>query len=89
MKKIVLLLFVSIITFSSISAQENGSAFFGINVGGFFANKNTSILYTGADASSNYGVEDLFSNTINKPIFDNYFQYPYAIVELPQKWNPR
>mgnify|MGYP001043008096 CR=1 FL=1 len=41
MKKIVLLLFFSIITFSSISGQESGSAFVGINVGGFFANKNT------------------------------------------------
>lgn len=89
MKKIVSLLFVSLFTFFSIPAQENGSAFFGINVGGFFANKNTSVLYTGADAFSNYGVEDLFSNTINKPIFDNYFQYPYAIVELPQTWRYR
>ena len=68
MKKIVSLLFVSLFTFFSIPAQENGSAFFGINVGGFFANKNTSVLYTGADAFSNYGVEDLFSNTTNKPI---------------------
>ena len=89
MKKPVLVLLVSLFTFSSIFSQESGSVFVGINVGGFFANKNTAVLYTGADAFSNYGVEDLFSNTINKPIFDNYFQYPYAIVELPQTWKYR
>jgi len=71
----------------SVFSQESGSVFAGVNVGGFFANKNTAIMYTGASNITSYGIENQFANTFNKPIFDEYFQYPYTIAELSQTWS--
>ena len=85
MKKVLFLLCITFLTnFSSFSQGEAGSVFAGVNIGGFFANKNTAIMYTGADYIASYGIEDLFANIYNKPVFDTYFKYPYSIAELTQ-----
>ena len=88
MKKL-LLLFIISINLGHFYAQddESGSFFIGINAGGFLANKQTAIMYTGASNITSYGIESLFANINNKPIFDLYFQYPYQIVELPVTWS--
>jgi len=90
MKKIILLLFVSLFLYSSSFAQNDDEGFYvGVNFGGFLANKNTAIMYTGGTNVTSYGIESLFANIYNKPYFDEYFQYPYQIVELSQTWKYR
>ena len=32
---------------------------------------------------TNYNVFSIFSNSINKPTFDQFFQYPYSIYDIP------
>ena len=65
--------------------EEKTSVFFGgINVGAFFANKNTAIIYTGSSDVTPYGINYIFNQPQNKLVFDQYFQYPYAVVETPQ-----
>ena len=87
MKKIVLLLLILPFINSYTSAQSDDEGFYaGINFGGFFANKKSARMYVGDAGFSSYGVENLFANIYNKPIFDDYFQYPYQITEFSQTW---
>lgn len=65
--------------------DEKKSRFFGgVNVGAFFANKNTAIMYTGGSNITRFGIPYILNIPTLKPIFDNYFQYPYSLNELPQ-----
>jgi len=90
MNKIALLLLACIFSSSFAFAQnDDEGVFVGVNFGGYFANKNTAIMYTGATNITSYGIENLFTNTYNKPYFDDYFQYPYEIAELSQTWSYR
>ncbi|MCO6498864.1 MAG: hypothetical protein J5I47_00620 [Vicingus serpentipes] len=97
MNKIVLLSLLSLLILTpNLWAQEEDyedwskdetkkSLFFGgINVGGFFANKNTAIIYTGNPSATPYGISYILSIPSYKTIFDTYFQHPYAISEFPQ-----
>lgn len=75
---------------SSLIAQEeeeeNVKTFFGgINVGSFFANSESAIIYTGSSSITPYGINYILTQPQNKIIFDNYFKYPYYVAELPQK----
>lgn len=70
-------------------SDESGSFFGGVNVGGFFANKNTAIMYTGSIDITNYGPQYIFSLPTYKPALDEYFKYTYSIVELPQTFSYR
>jgi len=98
MKKTILL--YSLLLFSFLNAtlqaqdEENEdwtnektkkSLFFGgINVGAFFPNSNTAIIYTGSQDITPYGIPYILSIPSYKTIFDSYFKYPYAIAEFPQ-----
>ena len=55
---------------------------YGINAGAYMANNNTAHLYRG-DATA-YNVYSIFNNQNYTATFDQYFQYPYEIVELPR-----
>lgn len=66
--------------------EESGNFFIGVNVGGFFANKNTSIMYTGSNIA-NVGIDYYFPTEFGgKAPYDyshdeikNYFSYNYKI----------
>ena len=79
MKK--LLLIFMIIPQFYLSQENSNQLTLGINVGGYSANKNTAGLYKG-DVTT-YNIFTIFNNPNYKPVFDNYFQYPYEIVETP------
>lgn len=57
--------------------------FGGVNVGAFFANNNTSTIYTGGYDITPFGVDYILNLPHYKPSFDTYFKYPYAVAELP------
>lgn len=46
-------------------------------------------MYSGGSNFSIYGIEWAFDHPNYKTDFDNYFQYPYEIVELPQDMSYR
>lgn len=78
MKKIYfILLFAPILTLG----QQKSELVLGINGGGYFANKNTALIYGGNFTS--YNVFTIFNSNIIKPTFDQFFQYPYSIYDLP------
>ena len=72
-----LLLFVPFLS----QGQQKGELVLGINGGGYFANKNIALIYGGNYTT--YNVFSIFNNSINKPTFDQFFQYPYSIYDLP------
>ena len=78
MRKIYFLLLITPI-FSL--GQQKSELVLGVNGGGYFANKNTALIYSGN--YTNYNVFSIFSNSINKPTFDQFFQYPYSIYDIP------
>ncbi len=79
------LLSVLICFLSLVSLGQDGSGvFFGVNIGAHVANKKTAMMYSGGSNFSLYGIEWAFEHPNYKPDFDNYFQYPYEIVELPE-----
>jgi hypothetical protein len=80
MKK--LILFVCLYA-SVVSAQESG-VFVGLGAGSHIANKKTAMMYSGGSNFTAFGISSIFSNPTIKPEFDTYFQYDYAIVELPE-----
>ena len=83
MKKIILFFF-----FPLIFLSQNNNFVIGINGGLYLANQNTSIQYNGNYNS--YGVSSIFSNPLNQITFDQFFQYPYYIYDIPSdiKYNP-
>ncbi|WP_258541436.1 hypothetical protein [Parvicella tangerina] len=83
MKKVLQSFLVLLISVSGV-AQDDSGIFFGVNLGAHIANKKTAIMYSGGSNFSLYGIEWAFDHPNYKPDFDNYFQYPYEIVELPQ-----
>jgi hypothetical protein len=78
--------FIILLYFCSnlFSQGDFSGGYVGMNIGGYFANKNTAQMYSGGSNFSLFGVEWAFNNPFYKPDIDNYFQYPYDIVELPQ-----
>ena len=83
MKKIILFFF-----FPLIFISQNNNFVIGINGGLYLANQNTSIQYNGNYNS--YGVSSIFNNPLNQITFDQFFQYPYYIYDIPSdiKYNP-
>ena len=83
MKKIILFFF-----FPLIFLSQNNNFVIGINGGVYLANQNTSIQYNGNYNS--YGVPSIFNNPLNQNTFDQFFQYPYYIYDIPNdiKYNP-
>ena len=77
MKKIIALIVFPIALFG----QSGSELIIGVNIGAYAANKNTAGLYKG-DVTS-YNIYSIFSNPNYQAEFDNYFQYPYQIVETP------
>jgi len=64
--------------------DKTSSLFFiGLNVGGYFPNSNTAIIYTGTNDVTDYGINYILNVPQYKPLFDAYFQYPYSVEELP------
>ena len=65
--------------------ENTPSRFFaGINLGALFPNSNTSIIYTGQSNITPYGIDYILNIPSYKINFDNYFNYPYSVSELPQ-----
>lgn len=64
--------------------SSSGTFFVGVNVGAFFPDNNTAIIYTGSTSVTPYSINYILSNPYNKTTFDTYFKYPYEISELPQ-----
>lgn len=83
MRKSFIAVFIICLSILGFSQEEPGF-FMGINAGGYKANKNTAMMYSGGSNFSLYGIEWAFSYPNYKRDFDNYFQYPYSIVELPE-----
>ena len=61
--------------------QQKSELVLGINGGGYFANKNTALIYGGN--YTNYNVESIFNNINYIPTFEQFFQYPYSIYDIP------
>lgn len=84
------LFFLVGINFSLIAQEEDNNdektpTFFGgINVGSYFANSNTAIIYTGGTDITPYGINYILTQPYNKITFDDYFKHPYYLSELPQ-----
>ncbi len=78
MRKIYYLLLL--VPFLSLG-QQKSELVLGINGGGYLANKNTALIYGGNNTS--YNVFSIFNNNTIKPTFDQFFQYPYSIYDLP------
>ena len=74
--------------FPLIFLSQNNNFVIGINGGVYLANQNTSIQYNGNYNS--YGVPSIFNNPLNQNTFDQFFQYPYYIYDIPNdiKYNP-
>lgn len=56
---------------------------FGVNLGAYFADPNTAVLYTGSPRVSQFGVEFVMQQQFNRQFFEDYFQHPYDVVEYP------
>ena len=85
MKKLILF----IIVFPSfILGQEKSKLIFGINAGTYLANKNTAVLYGGNVTPD--GVSSILNKNNFKPIFEEFFEYPFEISSFPSniKYNP-
>ena len=77
MKKFLFILLLPL----SVLAQNESGLIIGVNIGGYSANKNTAGLYKGDVTTNN--IYTIFNNPNYKTNFDNYFQYPYEVVETP------
>lgn len=65
--------------------EEKPKTFFGgINVGSFFANSNTTAIYSGGSDITPYGINYILALPQNKIIFNDYFKHPYYVASLPQ-----
>ena len=92
--KITYLFLIFIISHSTLIAQEEekdwteeeekSPLFFGgVNIGAFFSNSNSAIIYTGASNITPYGIDYILNIPQYKSTFDTYFKYPYALAETP------
>lgn len=95
MKKLTYLLFLIIVATLNIRAQDeeipdNKGMFMSLGLGGYFANSNTAVIYDGVSKYSLIGIGYYFTIEPYKTQFEEYFRYPYEIVELPQdlKYRP-
>ncbi len=69
-------------TYDDWEVDPDTSRFFiGMNLGAYFPNHNTAILYTGRPDVTSYGIEHIFEQPFNQQEFNNYFQAPYKIAE--------
>jgi len=88
-----ILLFFVFLSFGSIAQrskdyyglkEDTTSRFsYGFIIGGYFANSNSALIYNGSPSSTAFGVSHIFNQPFNRQTFDNYFQFPYEIVEYP------
>ena len=79
MKKILFLALFSPILF--LAQNDKSKLVIGINIGAHSANKNTAGLYKGDVTTNN--IYTIFNTPNYQTNFDNYFQYPYSVVETP------
>ena len=86
---LLLLLMLSITTqgqeddYYGLEDEDSPRFYFGFNVGAYFANSKSAVIYNGSPNATPYGVNYIFNQPFNRQTFDNYFQYPYAVVEYP------
>lgn len=66
------------------ATEKQSTAFFGINLGALFANKNTAIIYSGNDLVTNFGINYVFSQNLVRQRLDDYFEYDYALSAYPE-----
>lgn len=65
-------------------------AFMSLGFGSYFANSNTAVMYDGVSKYALIGIGYYFTIEPFKTQFEEYFKYPYEIVELPEnlKYRP-
>ena len=92
MKRVSLLL-LGILLITNIFSQEEEESSgvnlkIGVNVGGYFANDTSAMLYNGY--YTNYGIPYIFSSPNYTNQLKNYFKYAYSLYSLPQniKYRP-
>lgn len=66
-----------------LESKEKSRFSFGFKVGAFFANPKSAVIYNGSPSSTQYGINHIFNQPFNQQVFDNYFKFPYAVVEFP------
>lgn len=93
MKRFVLFTFGLLFLTSTFSQDEEetegGSNLkIGVNVGGYFANDSSAILYSGY--YNNYGIQYIFKTPNYTNQLKNYFKYAYSVYSPPQniKYRP-
>jgi hypothetical protein len=86
MKKVFFFFFVfssSLVFAQDDDAPQKKGFFVGLGFGGHFANSNTAIIYNGVNAYTAINIPYYFKTEPFKTQFDEYFKYPYEIVEAP------
>lgn len=67
----------------SLVFSQNNKLTFGLNIGGFQANKKTSVIYKGDVTAIDIEHYLYNTNSIYQNTFITYFKYPYTVVETP------
>lgn len=87
-KYFIIILLINVVTLNAFS-QDNEETFqkkgffVGLGFGAHFANRNTAVIYDGVSKYSFIGIGYYFTTEPFKTQFEEYFKYPYEIVELP------
>lgn len=86
-----LFIFLLVLTSFSIKAQDgfdeeeqDSSGFYiGGNLGAFFSNNETAVIYNGSASSTPFGVSYILNLPRNQQAFNDFFRHPYVLSELP------
>jgi len=63
--------------------EKKAHFFIGVNLGAYFANDNTAIVYRGSPDVTPFGIDYIFNLAAYQQTFNDYFLYPYQISEYP------
>jgi hypothetical protein len=95
MKKLFFIFLKIVVITTNLKAQEDEvpeikGPFTSLGFGSYFANKNTAIVYDGVSKYSLIGIAYYFRTEPFRTQFEEYFKYPFEIVELPEniKYRP-
>lgn len=95
MLKRIVLIYLIIVRTLNLAAQEEEivskkGPFMSLGFGSYFANSNTAVMYDGVSKYALIGIGYYFTIEPFKTQFEEYFKYPYEIVELPEnlKYRP-
>ena len=94
MRKLSYLFLLIVVVTLKLQAQEDErpdkkGLFMSLGFGSYFANSNTAVIYDGVSKYSLIGIGYYFTMEPFRTQFEEYFKYPYEIVELPQNMKYR